>query len=48
MTAIILCERGMPHEQILDQVRSLRPNALEFAVHTDYLLQACESQCSKG
>jgi len=46
MAAIILCERGMHHDQILDQVTSLRPNALKLAVHKDYLAQACEAQHS--
>jgi protein-tyrosine phosphatase len=41
MAAIILCERGMGHDQILDQVKALRPNSLKLAVHTDYLQQAC-------
>ena len=39
MAAIILLERGMPFEQAVDQVKSLRPNALKLAVHTDYLAQ---------
>ena len=41
MAAIILCERGMKHDQILDEVKALRPNALKLAVHTDYLQQVC-------
>ena len=41
MAAIILCERGMGHDRILDEVKALRPNALKLAVHTDYLEQAC-------
>ena len=48
MAAITLCERGMRHDQILDQVTSLRPNALQLAVHKDYLAQACEARGSKG
>lgn len=44
MAAIILCERGMNHDQILAQVKSLRPNALKLAVHTDYLQQVCAAQ----
>ena len=48
MAAITLCERGMQHDQILDQVTSLRPNALKLAVHKDYLAQACEARHSKG
>ena len=47
MAAVILCERGMPHERILAQVKSLRPNALKLAVHTDYLLQACAAMRSQ-
>ena len=39
MVAIILLERGMPYEQAVAQVKSLRPNALKLAVHTDYLAQ---------
>jgi len=41
MAAIILCERGMNHDQILEQVKAVRPSALKLAVHTDYLQQAC-------
>jgi len=41
MAAIVLCERGMGQDQILDQVKALRPNALKLSVHTDYLQQAC-------
>ena len=41
MAAIILCERGMNHDQILNQVKALRPNALKLPVHTDYLQQTC-------
>ena len=41
MAAIILCERGMNHDQTLDQAKALRPNALKLSVHTDYLRQAC-------
>jgi len=37
MAAIILLERGMPSEEVVKQVKSLRPNALKLAVHTDYL-----------
>ena len=48
MAAITLCERGMHHDQILDQVKSLRPNALKLAVHTDYLLQICKARQSGG
>jgi hypothetical protein len=48
MAAITLCERGMQHDRILDQVTSLRPNALKLAVHKDYLAQACEARHSKG
>ena len=48
MAAITLCERGMHHDRILDQVTSLRPNALKLAVHKDYLAQACEARHSKG
>jgi len=43
MAAIILCERGMHHDLVLDQVKSLRPNALKLAAHTDYLLRVCKS-----
>ena len=39
IAAIILLERGMPSEQVVYQVKSLRPNALKLAVHTDYLAQ---------
>lgn len=39
MAAIVLLERGMPSEQVVEQVKSLRPNALKLAVHTDYLAQ---------
>lgn len=48
MAAITLCERGMHHDRILDQVKSLRRNALKLAVHVDYLAQACEARRSKG
>ncbi|MCB1753285.1 MAG: dual specificity protein phosphatase family protein [Gammaproteobacteria bacterium] len=48
MAAIILCERGMQHDRILEQVKALRPQALKLAVHTDYLLQACEEQRLSG
>lgn len=48
MAAMILCERGMRHDRILELVTSLRPNALKLAVHNDYLAQACEAQHSKG
>lgn len=48
MAAIALCERGMHHDQILDQVTLLRPNALKIAVHKDYLTQACEARRSNG
>lgn len=41
MAAIILCERGMNHDQILNQVKALRPNALKLPIHTDYLQQTC-------
>ena len=41
MAAIILCERGVSHDQILSQVKALRPNALKLPVHTDYLQQTC-------
>ena len=41
MAAIILCARGMNHDQILDQVKALCPNALKLAAHTGYLQQAC-------
>lgn len=41
MAAIILCERGMKHDEILDEVKTLRPNALKLSVHTDYLQQVC-------
>ena len=41
MAAIILCERGIKHDQILEQVKAVRPYALKLAVHTDYLQQAC-------
>ena len=41
MAAVILCERGMNHDQILDQVKALRPYALKLPVHTDYLEQLC-------
>lgn len=44
MAAIILCERGMKHDQILDQVKALRPYALRLPVHTDYLEQLCAVQ----
>ena len=37
MAAIILLERGMPSEEVVRKVKSLRPNALKLAVHTDYL-----------
>ena len=43
MAAILLLERGIPSEQVVEQVveqvKSLRPNALKLAVHTDYLAQ---------
>ena len=48
MAAITLCECGMQHDQILDRVKSLRPNALKLAVHKDYLAQACEARHSNG
>lgn len=48
MAAIILCERGMRHDRILEQVKALRPHTLKLAVHTDYLLQACEAQRLSG
>lgn len=48
MAAIILCERGMSHDRIVDQVKALRPYALKLVVHTDYLRQACESRRSQG
>lgn len=37
MAAIILLERGMPSEDVARKVKSLRPNALKLAAHTDYL-----------
>ena len=45
---ITLCERGMHRDQILDQVTSLRPNALKLAVHKDHLAKTCEARHSKG
>jgi protein-tyrosine phosphatase len=48
MAAITLCERGLHHDQILDQVTSLRPNALKLAVHKDHLTKTCEARHSKG
>ena len=48
MAAIILCERGMQHDQVIGQVKSLRPNALKLAVHTDYLVRVCKSKRSGG
>lgn len=45
MAAIVLCERGMRHDRVLAQVKSLRPNALKLAAHTDYLLRLCEAKC---
>jgi protein-tyrosine phosphatase len=48
MAAMILCERGMHHDQIRDQVTSLRPSALKLTAHKNYLAQACEAQRSKG
>ena len=48
MAAMILCERGMHHDRILELVTSLRPNALKLAVHKNYLARACEAQDSKG
>ena len=39
MAAIILLERGMHQEQVVAQVKSLRPNALKLKPHTDYLAQ---------
>lgn len=44
MAAIVLCERGMRHDQILAQVKSLRPNALKIAAHADYLVRLCEAK----
>jgi hypothetical protein len=37
MAAIILLERGMPYQQAMAEVKSLRPNALKLTAHTDYL-----------
>jgi len=39
MAAIILLERGMPHDRVVAEVKSLRPRALSLAAHTDYLAQ---------
>jgi protein-tyrosine phosphatase len=39
MAAIILLERGMPYEQVVAEIKSLRPRSLSLAVHTDYLAQ---------
>ena len=36
MAAVILCERGMNHDQILDQVKALRPNGSA---------QCCKGDC---
>jgi protein-tyrosine phosphatase len=44
MAAVILCERGMKHDQILQQVKALRPYALRLPVHMDYLDQLCAAQ----
>jgi len=41
MAAIILLERGVPYEQVVAKVKSLRPRALSLAVHTGYLVQNC-------
>jgi protein tyrosine/serine phosphatase len=48
MAAIILCERGMHHDRVRDEVTSLRPNALKLAVHKDYLAQACAARHLKA
>lgn len=37
MAAIVMLERGMPLDQVVDRVKSLRPRALSLAVHTDHL-----------
>lgn len=39
MVAIILLERGVPYEQVVSDVKSLRPRSLSLTVHTDYLAQ---------
>jgi protein-tyrosine phosphatase len=39
MTAIMLLERGMPFEQVVAEVRRMRPNALQIDAHLDYLEQ---------
>lgn len=39
MVAIILLERGVSYEEVITEVKSLRPRALSLAVHTDYLAQ---------
>ena len=39
MAAIIMLERGIPFEQTVSQVKSLRPNALKLPVHINYLSQ---------
>jgi len=39
MAATIQLERGMPSEQMVGQVKSLCPDALELAAQTDYLAQ---------
>ena len=48
MAAIILCQRGMKHDLILEQVKALRPNALKLPVHTDFLQQLCTAQQRRG
>ena len=48
MAAIILLERGMPYEQAVAQVKSLRPNALQLTAHTDYLAQNYDDGIESG
>ncbi len=37
VAAQILLERGVPLEQVIDQVRAIRPNALQLPVHQSYI-----------
>jgi len=39
MAAIIMLELGVPYEEVVAQVKALRPRSLTLAVHVDYLAQ---------